>query len=268
MADPRLSQNFTNQDAVRLGTVDFEVAALGTAAIASGALVTAGWERLGTMEPGSFKPSIDIEQFDMERGFPKAPVKQFKIGQKGSIAFNLDEYTARAVEVLNGGNDMVRTTASATTVAATPAPTTTVFTLTSATGYLAGDWLVHTDANGKKWDRKIKSISGAAVTLYDPLPAAPASGDAIAKVTLWQVGGGGSKIAQLTGRMIFVDTYDDTVCVHFPKIQFGGKWAPEFKQDANSMLPMEATVIATQQTIGSVTDFLLYQHYIIPKVNS
>jgi len=265
-----MAQEFTNQDATRLGVVDFEIADTGTACIAGTALVTAGWERIGTMEPESFKPSVEIGQFDLERGFPKAPVKSWKISQKGSIAFNLDEYTARAVQISNGGGDLVRTTANATTVAANPAPTTTVFALAAGQGanYLANDWIVHTDAAGKKWDRKIKSVSGDTLTLLDPLPAAPAAADAIAKVTMWESGGGGSEILQMTGRMIFVDTYDDIICVHFPKIQFTGKFEPEYKQESNTMLPMEATVFATKQTINGKADHRLFRHYTIPKVNA
>lgn len=265
MPNARLSQDFTNQDAIRLGTVDFEIAAVGTAAISSGALVTAGWERLGGMEPESFKPSIEIAQYNLERGFPKAAKKSFKTGQTGTLAFNLDEYTARAVQIGNGGGGLERTTDSSTTVSAAPAPTTTVFTVAGIGSIVAGSWIVHTQAGGDKFDRKVKSVSGAAITLLDPLPAAPAAADNISRVTLWESGGGGSQIQKFAGRMVFVDHQDDIVVVLFPELQFTGKWAPEFKQDAHSMLPLEATVFATKQTIGSTTDYVLLRHYMIPK---
>lgn len=62
-----------------------------------------------------------------------------------------------------------------TTVAASPAPTAGVYTLTSATGLQAGD-IIFTDVGSSKFEgRPIASIAGAAVTLAINHSAAPAA---------------------------------------------------------------------------------------------
>lgn len=65
----------------------------------------------------------------------------------------------------------------ATTVSASPTPTTTGCTLTSAAGVAVGDLIVFTMTGGTRQVTSIKSVVGAAIT-YDVLTAAPPAGGA------------------------------------------------------------------------------------------
>ena len=70
----------------------------------------------------------------------------------------------------------------ATTVAASPAPTTSVFTVASATGLVAGQAILVACTGGTfpgKYVRWIVAINTLALTVAPPLPQAPATGDAV-----------------------------------------------------------------------------------------
>lgn len=264
MADARLAQLLTNSDAVRVGVLDFEIATYNSASLVA-YNTDAAFERIGTLVPGSYKPDLGREEFDLMRGLPKTAIKSFVIGQEGKMSLELDEYTARAIEIVNGGQAMIRTTSGATTVSAAPAPTTTVFTVASIGSIVAGKWIAVTIASlGKTFDRKVLSVAGSAITLQDPLPAAPASTDAVALVTSWQNPGGGTSKTYYTARGVFTDTYGDKSYLYFPKVASTGKFAPDFKAGENAIIPMEFKVYGTQMTVGSVTDFYLFHHYIVP----
>lgn len=66
-----------------------------------------------------------------------------------------------------------------TTVAASPLPSSTVFTLASVTGLVVGQPILINATSGGRQVRWITAISGAAVTVAPALSAAPASGDAV-----------------------------------------------------------------------------------------
>ena len=70
----------------------------------------------------------------------------------------------------------------ATTVAASPAPTTTVFTVASATGLVVGQAILVACTGGTfpgKYVRWIAAINTLALTVTPALPQAPATGDAV-----------------------------------------------------------------------------------------
>lgn len=75
--------------------------------------------------------------------------------------------------MLKAGFGAQTTPALNTTVAATPAPTATGCTLTSATGLAVGDTIVFTLGSGARREiTRVKTVAGAAIT-YDNLSAAP-----------------------------------------------------------------------------------------------
>lgn len=80
--------------------------------------------------------------------------------------------------LLNGFGSKTNVTLS-TTVSATPAPTTTVFTVASAAGLVAGDAVLVNATSGGRQVRFITAIAGAALTVAPALSAAPASGDSV-----------------------------------------------------------------------------------------
>jgi hypothetical protein len=263
MADPRLAQNPTVAGGVRVGVVDFEVSPLGTAYSAD-----ASFERLGTIVPGSFKNNIARKMFDYARGLPKVAIKPYAIGTEGVISFDLDEWTARAVDVQNGGVPIVRTLTAATTVSVAPAPTNTGFTTAAAiTGAVVGSWIAIT-TGGNTYDRKVLTISGTAVT-FDPLPGGivPVSGDSVARITASQVAGGGGQTVLRTGRMIFTDNYGDKSYLYLPQIATTGKFAIDPKNtQENAIIPMEFRLYGVQSTVNGVLDTYLFHHYFVPAV--
>lgn len=258
MADPRLAQLPTIYDAIRLGVVDFEIAALGTAYDSD-----ASYERLGTIVPGTYKQEIGRETYKVERGLPKIASKAFAIGMNGKVAMDLGEITPRAIEVQNGGLAPVVTSTSATTTTVAAA-TTTSFTLTSAVGYAVGKWISVVVGSSTIY-RKITGLNGAVVTV-DPLPAAPASGAAVAVITSIQVAGGGTKVVERTARAIFVDTYGDKFIWYFPKVISTGNMNFDPKDGASeAILPMEFDLYGVQATVAGETDYFLYHSHFVPK---
>lgn len=263
MADKRLQQLPTVEDAHRVTVVDVEVAPY-----VPGALVAynadTSFERLGTIEPGSAKLEGNREFFKLERGLPKSLIKKFVIGQDAKLPIELGEYTMRAVEVANGGTAMARTTTSATTVKTATTPTTTTMNLTTATGYAKGKWVSITIAAlGRTFDRKIKAIAGDLITI-DELPQAPAVGDAVAVVTDFQLALGGTEVMEFTMRLVFVDQNGDKGIIYCPRVSSTGKFAPVFNPDKNAVIPIEFDVHATQMTWNGKTDFFPAVHYLIP----
>lgn len=258
MADARLAQLPTIYDAIRLGVVDFEIAALGTAYDAD-----ASYERLGTIVPGSYKPELGREIYKVKRGLPKIASKSFAIGMEGKVAFDLGEITARAIDVQNGGLAPVVTSTAATTTTAAAA-TTTSFTLTTATGYALGNW-ISVVVGSATYYRKITALNGAVVTV-DALPAAPSTGAAVTKVTSIQVAGGGTTIVERTGRAVFTDVYGDKFIWHFPKITATGEMGFDAKDgESEAILAMAFDVYGTQSTVGGTADYFLYHSYFVPK---
>lgn len=263
MADARLAQLPVVEGAIRIGTVDVEVAPY-----SAGSLVAyntdASFERIGIIEPGSLKPEAIREFFKLERGLPKSLVKKVVIGQSMNVPLDLSEYTQRAVEIANGGTAMTRTTANATTIKTATTPSTTTLELTTATGYALNKWVAITIASlGRTFDRKIKSISSGVIT-FDALPTTPVVGDAVATISEWQLAGGGSTVMEFTMRLVYVDTYGDKAIVYLPRVSTAGKFAPDFKADANAVLPIEFDVHAVQSVFNGITDYWLYHHYLIP----
>jgi len=259
MANKRLAQTLSIADAARIGVVDFEIAAVGTAYNAAN-----GWRRVGTLEPGSYKPDLGREKYHLEVGLPKTPVKGFVVGQKGTIGMNVLEYTAKGIEVANGGNSLTRTTGTSTTVAAGTISKTS-FPVASAAGLAVGTWIAITlSAIGITEDRKITAINGTTITV-DELPATPVATDVVAPITGWSMAGGGTKIVQYAGRMIFTDTYGDQAVRYFPLIEPTGKLAEDFGDGTKVvMLPLEFDVYGSNMTVNGDTDLFLYVNYMIP----
>jgi hypothetical protein len=120
---------------------------------------------------------------DRYQSLPRRSVASWELGSalwEPSGTLGTASYLAR---FLKNGLGAQTTPALATTVAATPAPTATGCTLTSATGLAVGDTIVFTVASGARREiTRIKSISGNAIT-YDQLSAAPdAPGAAVSGV--------------------------------------------------------------------------------------
>lgn len=264
MADERLAQTPVNSEAVRVGVVDLELAPFNPAAIAAHN-ADSKFERVGTLVPGSAQPEFTREWFELMRGLPQTAIKSMIIGQEGTFPAELDEYTAKAIEIANGGASMIRTTTSATTVSAAPPPTKQVFTVAAIGTIAVNDWVAVTIASvGKTFDAKVKSIAGSAITLYDPLPVAPVSTDAVAKVTAWQQPIGGVETKEYTARLVFTDTAGDKAILHMPKVMSRGRLAPGWNANEQAIIPLEFKVYGIQQTINGKTDFYLGSHYLIP----
>lgn len=258
MADPRLAQIPTIYDAIRLGSVDFEIAPLGTAYDADSA-----FERLGIIVPGSYSFEPDREHYELKAGVPRTTIKEFVIGQSGSASCELMEITPRSVEIANGGHKTVYTTTDATTVSAAPAPTTSVFTVAAIGTIKVGSWITVV-VGGETLVRKVKAVNAMAITV-DPLPSAPASGAAVAKITSAQTPGGGTKIVECTARAVFTDIYDDRFIYYFPKVVSKMKGADFKDGTSEAILPLEFNLHGVQSTVNGSTDLYLYHTYFLPK---
>ncbi len=264
MAEPtnaeRMLQSWTNPGAVRGGlVVDIEIAPLGTTYDDA----TGKWERLGTIEPGSYKLDAEREKYVVERGYPKARAFSLIMGQKGNVSFTLDEVTAKAFEIANGGTATEYTTTSATTVSASPSPTTTVFTVAAIGTIAAGKWILHTNASGQKFMRKVASVATNAITLASPLPAAPASGDAIALVTSTRNVIGGDGIQQFCLRAVVCDQQGDKEVLYFKQAEPDGKLSPNFDPTKHAQIPMTFDLYGYSATVNGSTKFILGEIYVI-----
>ena len=170
--------------------------------------------------------------------------------------------------VLEHGLGTKKYTALATTVSASPAPSTTVFTVASATGLAVGDAVLVACSGGLtpgKYVRWVTAIDTLALTVAPALPQAPASGDAIKAVINYKLA---SDLAKSLDVARYWDglKYEGLGCV-VDSLKFGFDANTEPTWDASGPLatrtrpgqtePGAFTVVGTQPPSGLTTTLRL-----------
>jgi len=270
MADARLAQTLINQDSARVGVFSFEVAPFAIHAKAERiADPSTIFQPLGIIDPMSFKGEFSRELLDLFLGMPKTKAKSFVIGQSGNVEFSWLEYNAGTIELVAGGHPVIRTTSGATTIIASPVPTVSVFTVTTLpVGTATGKYISVTYASGamsgQTVDRKVLSVATAAITLLDPLPIAPTTGDAVALLTDWDQAVGGIEIVEKCGRIIYTDSEGDKAIAYLPKFISVGPYVFGGGENEVMKVPVKLDCRGVQEAVGSKTDYILARQYLIP----
>ena len=133
-----------------------------------------------------FTLELSTDMATMKSGTPLRDVYSFIRGQELDIKTTLSEIDHQALAWATGEDITYTVGTPGTTVAATPAPTASVFTVASATGLTAKDLIeidLGTGGTADKHYRWIKSVSGSEITLGEALPEAPAASDTVKEVS-------------------------------------------------------------------------------------
>lgn len=134
----------------------------------------------------NFEMSLSTNIQTWKGGTPSRDVFQFQTGQELSVKTVLSEIDHQALAWVTGEDVTYTVGTPSTTVAATPAPTTSVFTVASGTGFAAKDLIEVDLGTGGTSDKRyvwVKSVSGNIITLGEPLTEAPSAADTVKKVT-------------------------------------------------------------------------------------
>lgn len=253
-----LPQELLNKRDVRLGMLDVRVAAEDTAYNA------ATWKLpVGIIDPDSFRTSAPKEMFDLKTGFPSTTKVQAITGMELSIAFNLHEANARAIELCAGSGDTEYTytgTPAATYAKASPAPTENGFDLNSATGYAVGQHIEVTMDDGSKEYTYIDTISSATITVQPPLSAAVTggAGNVVKGVLLSKNAIGSSEIPRKALKVSFTDNYGNGMILHVPGFTPVGNFAPQWSNGKRNMIvPVELKAYGKSATWQGTTQNVL-----------
>lgn len=162
-----------------------ELITIGPAKVEIGSVVTdlsslpTDYDNIGSIDGLSINYSK--ETIEVMRGFPMRNTKEFVSKTSAEITMQADEFDYNNLSRMLGESPSYTAGTGSTTVAASPAPTTTVFGLTSATNFAQGD-LIKIVHSGTPYYRYIKTLSGTTVTVHKALPVAPSASDAVTTV--------------------------------------------------------------------------------------
>lgn len=134
----------------------------------------------------------------------------------------------------------------ATTVSATPTPTTTVFTVASVTGLAVGDAVLVNATTGGRQVRFITAINTLALTVAPALSAAPASGDSVKGCITYKLA-----TALLSTASLNLAHY---LTSHSFEVKGGAPESFKIMLDANDEIRWEASGQAKERVRNAQTD--------------
>lgn len=266
-----LNATLKNSGNIRIGQLVFQVAPFLVAGYTEAQRIdlnptTSKFTDVGLIDPNSVNPDFSIEKLEIKGGLPGVILKRYIIGRAGKVDMVAREYSPLAVEIATG-RATTKTLGTETTVSASPAPTTTGFTV-AAIGLIAVDgWVQITyAASGKIVDAQVKSIATNAITLYDALEVAPASGDKVRPITMWRNSIGGTSLTELVGRLVFSDTEGKVAILYLPHITPDANFKPAFGGgEKEATLPMAFDCEGFRETLDGEDAYWLCHQYLIPK---
>ena len=195
----------------------------------------------------NFNLTVDQSYTDLGQGLTNQTVFSVKTGSKIMATMEAYEYTGKNLTYalgLEGFSAGVAITASSSIIG-TPTPTDTGFTMSGALAGLAvGDYIkIQTGNNDQVLVRKVATITGAALTFVDPLPAIPAQGATVSKMNVIPLGSSTACEDTFVAAKI-VGTLADCseVVLLLPKVKVTKGFNMAFNSNDFQNLPLELTV--------------------------
>ena len=195
----------------------------------------------------NFNLTVDQSYTDLGQGLTNQTVFSVKTGSKIMATMEAYEYTGKNLTYalgMEGFSAGVAITASSSIIG-TPSPTATGFTMSGAlAGLIVGDYIkIQTGHNDQVLVRKVATITGAALTFVDPLPAIPAEGATVSKMNVIPLGSSTACEDTFVAAKI-VGTLADCseVVLLLPKVKITKGFALAFNSGDFQNLPLELTV--------------------------
>jgi hypothetical protein len=202
----------------------------------------------------NFNLTVDQSYTDLGQGLTNQTVFSVKTGSKVMATMEAYEYTGKNLTYalgMEGFSAGVAITASSSIIG-TPSPTATGFTMTAALvdalnpdgDLVVGDYIkIQTGNNDQVLVRKVATITGAALTFVDPLPAIPAEGATVAKMNVIPLGSSTACEDTFVAAKI-VGTLADCseVVLLLPKVKVTKGFNMAFNSNDFQNLPLELTV--------------------------
>ena len=195
----------------------------------------------------NFNLTVDQSYTDLGQGLTNQTVFSVKTGSKIMATMEAYEYTGKNLTYalgMEGFSAGVAITASSSIIG-TPSPTATGFTMSGALAGLAvGDYIkIQTGNNDQVLVRKVATITGAALTFVDPLPAIPAEGATVSKMNVIPLGSSTACEDTFVAAKI-VGTLADCseVVLLLPKVKVTKGFNMAFNSNDFQNLPLELTV--------------------------
>lgn len=189
------------------------------------------WEDLAAIAQDATITS-KANMYKYTSGVPGTFKKGFVTGRDAQLSFTMDEFKSRNIQTILGLNNPINKLAlGLMTVAASPAPTSSVFTVDTVTSYNAGDEIVVDPVSGGLATSTnsgiISSIATLAITMRQSLRDTPVAGWVAKKRMSTKLPFGGSDVA--TFPLLFVVDFvvDKRQFVCFmPKVSSDGNFNP------------------------------------------
>lgn len=195
----------------------------------------------------NFNLTVDQSYTDLGQGLTNQTVFSVKTGSKIMATMEAYEYTGKnltyalGMEGFNAGDAIT----ASSSIIGTPTPTTTGFTMSGAlAGLVVGDYIkIQTGNNDQVLVRKVATITGAALTFVDPLPAIPAEGATVSKMNVIPLGSSTACEDTFVAAKI-VGTLADCseVVLLLPKVKITKGFNMAFNSNDFQNLPLELTV--------------------------
>lgn len=195
----------------------------------------------------NFNLTVDQSYTDLGQGLTNQTVFSVKTGSKIMATMEAYEYTGKNLTYALGmeGFSAGAAITASSSIIGTPAPTDTGFTMSGAlAGLVVGDYIkIQTGNNDQVLVRKVASITGAALTFVDPLPAAPAEGATVSKMNVIPLGSSTACEDTFVAAKI-VGTLADCseVVLLLPKVKVTKGFNMAFNSNDFQNLPLELTV--------------------------
>lgn len=195
----------------------------------------------------NFNLTVDQSYTDLGQGLTNQTVFSVKTGSKIMATMEAYEYTGKnltyalGMEGFNAGDAIT----ASSSIIGNPSPSTTGFTMSAALGGLAvGDYIkIQTGNNDQVLVRKVATITGAALTFIDELPAPPAVGATVSKMNVIPLGSSTACEDTFVAAKI-VGTLADCseVVLLLPKVKVTKGFNMAFNSNDFQNLPLELTV--------------------------
>jgi hypothetical protein len=195
--------------------------------------IPSGWEDLGDLGQ-DVTLNNTTELFKFANGTPALVKRSYVTGREATLQATFNEYKARIIQIAIGLSNPINKVTGSTTVSASPTPTSTVFTVASASSFAVGDEIIVETVAGDCATSTntglISAIATNAITLRQALPkGAPTTGDTVKKRTSAKLVIGGGSVP--TYPLLFVVDFqldNKQFVMFFPKVSSQGTFNPAF----------------------------------------
>lgn len=230
------------------------------------------YQVVGTM--ATFNPNNTANRADSRGGVPSVIQETHLAERDVMLTAGVREYSAISKQLLNMTDLPVTYTNSTqgftSDVVGTGCTRTSLNITTAQASQLTVDnMIVITQLSGNtesfEEERIVKSVVGGTVVLRHPLSIAPASGDAVRRVTNFNVPEGGGS---LKPRHVNIKTSADNNDLHimnYPQCRSeGGTYNPGSASDLMA-IELNFVALAQAETINSIEEPVFSREYLVPK---